>query len=250
VDLADGQGEDRVVRRILPLLLLLAVLVACGDDDDDAAVIDPGDGGDYEPALDAADVVDEIDNPYLPLAVGSRWVYEGDGERVEVEVLSETHTVMGIEAVVVRDTVREDGEIVEDTHDWYTQDGDGNVWYLGEEVQNFADGKLEDTDGSWEAGVDGALPGIVMLAHPKVGDAYRQEYLEGEAEDLGEVLRVGVTTKVPAGSYEDVVVTRDWNPLEPDVIEEKHYAPGVGLLLEEHVRGEEGRVELVEVDLG
>ncbi|HEX4906420.1 MAG TPA: hypothetical protein VFU93_13270 [Acidimicrobiales bacterium] len=238
------------MRRALSLLLAVVALGACGGDDDKDIVIDPGDGGDYEPALDANDVVDVIDNPYLPLIVGSRWVYEGDGERVEVEVLAERRMVMGIEAVVVRDTVREDGEIVEDTHDWYTQDREGNVWYLGEEVQNFADGKLEDTDGSWEAGVDGALPGIVMLAHPEVDDAYRQEYWEGEAEDLGEVLRVGVSTKVRAGSYDDVVVTRDWNPLEPEVIEEKHYARGVGLIFEEHVRGEAGRIELVEVDLG
>lgn len=243
------------MKRTLPALLAVAALfTACGDDDDVAAtdepVIDPGDGGRYEPVIDPADFVAEIDNPYMPFAVGTTWVYEGDGERVEVTVLDERREIIGVSTVVVRDTVTVDGELVEDTLDWFAQDADGNVWYFGEEVQNFADGKLEDTDGSWEAGVDGALPGIAMPADPEVGDAYRQEFWEGEAEDLGEIVRTGETVDVPFGPMDDVVVTKDWNPLDPEVIEEKHYARGVGLVLEEHVRGEPGRVELVEFRAG
>ena len=240
--------------RVLAVLAIAALVVspvsACGDDGEQEAVIDPGDGGDYAPVVDPAAFVETIDNPYLPLIPGSRWVYEGieDGEmeRIEVVVTDERRDVMGISAVVVRDTVSEDGEVIEDTYDWFAQDGDGNVWYLGEDSREYEDGELVGTEGSWEAGVDGALPGIVMLAEPEVGRAYRQEYFEGEAEDLGEVIQVGVSESVVAGTYDDVVVIREWNPLEPDVVEDKYHAPGVGVVLESVVEGGDGRVELVE----
>ena len=238
------------------------LLAGCGDDDDaraDAAttteraaepVIDLGDGGTYAPSLDPAEFVDVIDNPYLPLVPGMRWVYEGeeDGEteRVEVEVLDETRVIEGITATVVRDTVHVDGELAEDTYDWYAQDEAGNVWYLGEDTHEYEDGEAVSAEGAWEYGTDGALPGIVMLAHPEVGDAYRQEYYEGEAEDMGEVLEVGGTMELGIGSYDDVLVTEDWNPLEPDVIEEKSYAPGVGLIHEAKVAGGDGEIELLE----
>jgi hypothetical protein len=135
---------------------LALFVAACGDDSStsDGAtttaaavepVIDPGDGGDYEPELDPADFVEVVDNPYLPLVPGTRWVYEGedDGqeERVEVEVLDETREIEGITATVVRDTVYVDGEIAEDTYDWFAQDADGNVWYLGEDSHEYEDGK-------------------------------------------------------------------------------------------------------------
>ncbi len=168
-----------------------ATVGACGGGDDAEPVIDPGDGGDHAPTVDAADFVDGVDHPYLPLTPGSSWVYEGvdDGEteRVEIEVTDERRTVMGVSATVVRDTVYEDGEMVEDTYDWFAQDLDGNVWYLGEDSSEFEDGELVGTEGSWEAGVDGALPGIVMLASPEIGDAYRQEFYEDEAEDMAEI---------------------------------------------------------------
>jgi hypothetical protein len=241
----------------------LALLVAaCGDDSStsDGAtttaaavepVIDPGDGGDYEPELDPADFVEVVDNPYLPLVPGTRWVYEGedDGqeERVEVEVLDETREIEGITATVVRDTVYVDGEIAEDTYDWFAQDADGNVWYLGEDSHEYEDGKAVSAEGSWEHGEDGALAGIVMPAHPEVGDAYRQEYYRGEAEDMGEVLEVGATVEIELGSYHDVIATEDWNPLEPEVVEQKSYAPGIGLILEEKVAGGQGRIELIEL---
>ena len=200
--------------------------------------------------LDPADFVDTIDNPYLPYLPGTTWVYEGedDGEleRVEVEVLDETRVIEGITATVVRDTVYVDGELAEDTYDWFAQDKDGNVWYLGEDTHEYEDGKAVNAKGAWEYGKDGALPGIVMPADPTVGDAYRQEYYEGEAEDMAEVLEVGVPVEIELGSYDDVLVTEDWNPLEPEVIEEKSYAPGVGLILEAKAAGGEGRIELIE----
>jgi len=242
-------------------LLLAAVPAACGDDPSPradatttepagaAAVIDPGDGGEYAPRIDPADFVEGIDNPYLPFEPGTRWVYEGDSdgehERIEVAVTDETRQVMGITAVVVRDTVYVDGEIVEDTLDWFAQDRAGNVWYLGEDTHEYEDGQPVNRNGAWEAGVDGALPGIVMPAVPEVGFAYRQEYLAGEAEDLGEILHVGVARTIGLGHYDDVVVTRDWNPLEPEVVEEKWYAAGVGLIYETTTAGGRGTVELV-----
>lgn len=244
-------GTQRPARMTTALLVVLVGLSGCGDGDGDAEpVIDPGDGGDYAPAIDAADFVDEIDNPYLPLLPGTSWVYEGieDGEieRIEVEVTDERREVMGISAIVVRDTVYEDGELIEDTYDWFAQDAAGNVWYLGEDSREFEDGELVSTAGSWEAGVDGALPGIIMPADPHVGAAYRQEFYAGEAEDMAEVIRVGASETVPFGSFDGLLVIEEWNPLEPDVVEEKYYAAGVGLVLEVKVRGGAGRAELIE----
>ena len=153
---------------------------------------------------------------------------------------------MGIAATVVRDSVYVEDELVEDTFDWFAQDRDGNVWYLGEDSREIEGGEVVSTEGSWEAGVDGALPGIVMPAEPGVGDAYRQEYDVGEAEDMFEVVAVGGAVEVPVGSFEEVVMTRDWTPLEPEVIEEKQYAPGVGKLREEKTAGGDDLSELVE----
>lgn len=259
--------QHRLAGTALAAGLALAAVAACGDDDDasrsgtadttedEAAVaaepvIDPGDGGDYDPRIDPADFVAGVDNPYLPFTPGARWVYEGvdDGERehIEVTVTDERKEVMGVPVVVVRDTVELDGELAEDTRDWYAQDRDGNVWYMGEETAEYEGGEIASTEGSWEAGVDGALPGIVMPAHPEVGVAYRQEFYAGEAEDMGEVIAVDGAASVPAGEFDGLVVTRDWNPLEPEVVEEKSYAEGVGLVLEEKTAGGEARIELVE----
>jgi hypothetical protein len=236
----------------VPLLLAVGLLgAACSDDDGQVqAVIDPGDGGQYAPEIDPATFVDRIDNPFLPLLPGARWVYEGevDGEleRVEVVVTDERREVMGVSTVVVRDTVTVDGELEEETFDWFAQDGDGNVWYFGEDSREYDGGQVASTEGSWEAGVDGAQPGIVMEAAPGVGDAYRQEYYPGEAEDLAEVTAVDGTASVPAGSYAEVLVTKEWTPVEPDTIEEKHYASGVGLVLEVGVEPDQYRLELLE----
>ncbi|MCZ7629860.1 MAG: hypothetical protein M5U19_12775 [Microthrixaceae bacterium] len=245
------------------LLGCLLVLPACGTDgagtratttnaevaEGAAPVVDPGDGGDYAPSLDPADFVAGIDNPYLPFTPGSTWTYLGDSdgrtERVEVEVLSETRDIGGIEATVVRDTVYVDGEMVEDTYDWFAQDRDGSVWYLGEDTHEYEDGVAVNANGAWEHGVDGAVAGMVMPAAPTVGDSYRQEYYEGEAEDMAEVLEVGVARSIEAGEYHDVVVTEDWTPLEPEVVEQKWYARGVGNIYSTHTRGKAGTVELV-----
>jgi hypothetical protein len=217
-------------------------------------VIDPGDGGEYQPKLDPANFVDVVDNPYLPFEPDMAWMYEGESdgesERIEVVVTGERRDIQGISATVVRDTVHVGGELVEDTYDWFAQDADGNVWYLGEDSTSYEPDGTTSKAGSWEYGVDGALPGIVMLADPAVGDTYRQEYYQGEAEDLGEVIRVGDTKQIGIGEYTDVVVTEDWNPLDPETIENKYYAPGVGKIFSEHVRGDPETVELVEFTPG
>jgi hypothetical protein len=201
------------------------------------------------PEPDPDDFVDTIDNPYLPYLPGTRWVYEntsseGD-ERIVVTVTDQTRMVQGVRATVVRDTVTdEDGRVVEDTFDWFAQDKAGNVWYFGEDTTAYEDGTTTK-EGSWEAGVDGAQAGIVMLADPRPGDTYQQEYYEGEAEDRGEVLAVDARASVPFGSYTDMVKTADTTPLEPEVEEHKYYAEGVGFVYEEKVRGGDDRGRLV-----
>lgn len=207
-------------------------------------VVDPGDGGAYEPTIDPAKFVTTIDNPYLPFLPGASWTYDGTSEdkpeKIEVTVLRDAKTVMGVPVVVVRDTVSIDGELVEDTYDWFAQDTDGNVWYFGEDVKDYENGEVVSTAGSWEGGVDGAIPGIVMPADPTVGKAFRQEFYKGEAEDMFEVLATDETTKAGDQGYDQVVKTEDWSPLEAEVVEHKYYAPGVG-----KVAGGKGHVELV-----
>ena len=225
-------------------------LAACGADDKAEPALPQG----SEPSkLDPADFTLDIDNPYLPLRVGSRWVYRetdttGAREKVVVTVTRKTKLIAnGIRARVVRDTVTEDGEPVEITDDWFAQDKDGNVWYLGEDVRNYEDGKLADRAGSFEAGVDGAQAGIAMPADPRPGLAYRQEYLKGVAEDAAQIVAVGDDrVEVPFGFYtKDVLLTRDLVPTEPKAEELKFYAPGVGQLLSVHTDGDGGRAELV-----
>jgi predicted small lipoprotein YifL len=232
--------------RRMAIAAALAALAGCG-----------GSGGTSLPQggepveLDPADFTSEIDNPWMPFRTGSRSVYretdqEGAEQRVEVTVLDETREVMGIETRIVHDVVTEDGELVEDTYDWYAQDADGNVWYFGEETQEFEDGKPSTTAGSWEAGVDGAQPGILVPAEPEVGMTYRQEYYEGEAEDAAEVLSLDEKVEVPFGSFDGVLMTKEFTPLDPDILEHKFYARNVGVVLALAISGGSDREELLQ----
>lgn len=202
----------------------------------------------YTPTIDPAAFVSTIDNRYFPLRPGTTFVYEGtkDGERQrnEVTVTSETKMILGVRCVTVRDRVTAAGRLVEETLDWYAQDRAGNVWYFGEASKAYDNGKVS-TEGSWEGGVDGAKPGIVMQAAPRPGAPYRQEYLKGEAEDMAQVLRVDGRVTVPFGSFGNVLVTKEWSPLDPGIEEEKSYAPGVGMVLAKSVKGEHEQSALV-----
>jgi hypothetical protein len=203
-----------------------------------------------------------IDNPQLPFAPGTTWTYEGeteDGtERVVVEALDETRMVRGISCRVVRDRAFLDNVLVEDTHDFFAQDDAGNVWYMGEEVDNYAYGTngalLEIThEGAWEAGKDVAgvgkiaQPGFAMKVSPQLGDVYHQEYYLGEAEDIAEVVALDVQVNLSDGASHTCLQTRDFSSLDPQANERKYYAPNLGLVLEETV-GSAARLELISVE--
>jgi hypothetical protein len=225
--------------------LALALLAACGQAADSLP------RGDDPVTPDPGSLTVNVTNPWFPLKPGTRWTYREtteDGEKVAVvvTVTSTTKRVRsGATARVVRDTATQNGKIIEDTRDWYAQDAAGNVWYLGEDTAEFENGRLKTREGSFEAGVGGALPGVIMPATPKVGMTYRQEYSRGEAEDNGEVLALGKRARVPAGAYKDLLKTADTTPLEPDVLEHKYFARGVGLVLTIDVGGGGGREELL-----
>lgn len=208
--------------------------------------------------LDPTEFTTSIDNPYWPMSVGSKWVFSetdttGAREKVVVEVTEKTKMIAnGVEAVVVRDTATEAGVPVEITDDWFAQDTAGNIWYLGEHVTNYENGKPVDHEGSFEAGVDGAEAGVVMPADPQADMEYRQEYYAGIAEDKGAVVTVGEEqVQVPFGFYDkNVLMTRDLNPGEPKTQELKFYAPDVGPLLSIHTDGAGGRATLVSYEPG
>jgi hypothetical protein len=236
--------------RALPFVAAAVVLlVACGGGSKSSAGSQLPTGS--EPAkLDPADFTTEIDNAYWPMSPGSRWVYRevenGDMQRVTVTVTDRTKTIDGIEARVVHDLVTTpDGEKVEDTFDWYAQDKDGSLWYLGEDTKEYEDGRVVSTEGSWEHGVDGAEAGIIVPAEPKQGLTYREEYYAGHAEDAAEVLSVEGKVQVPYGRFGNAMITRNFSGIEPNVEELKFYAKGVGPVLELLVSGGAGRTELL-----
>jgi len=209
-------------------------------------------GAPYDPPIDSGQFVAAVDNPYFPLRPGTTLVYEGrtpDGvERDTFSVTRNTPVIAGVTCVEVHDTVTVDGALVEDTLDWFAQDRDGNVWYFGENAKEIADGLTVGVEGSWTAGVDGARPGIIMKAHPGVGDFYRQEFLLGTAEDVGAVVGVNASANVPYGSFDGCVETEDTSPLEPGGVEHKLYAPGIGVVLELDASTGE-RLELIQVTI-
>lgn len=193
--------------------------------------------------------VGRIDNPYSPFLPGMRWVYGGgsaeERERIVVKVLDRTKLIEGITATVVRDTVKVNGEVIENTFDWYAQDRRGRVWYLGEATKEYENGQVVSTEGSWEAGVDGARAGIIMFAHPNVGEPYRQEFYAGHAEDQATFLTLSTRVATKAGRFKHVRMTEDTTPLHPAIAELKFYAAGVGIVLEFDLAPEAGRTELL-----
>jgi hypothetical protein len=221
--------------------MALAFAGGCGDDSTAPTSL---------PLPEPGSFVETVTNPYFPLVPGTSWFYESsDGaETNTVEVLSETKNILGITATVVHDQVFADGELAEDTFDWYAQDGEGNVWYLGEDSREIENGQVVSTEGSWEAGVNGAEAGIIMWADPSahLGEEYRQEFAAGEAEDAGKVVAVDETVTVPFGTFTGCIKTEDRNLLESGSTENKFYCPDVGIVLEHPAQAPVERTELID----
>jgi hypothetical protein len=219
-----------------------------------------GDGGNSPtpppttpPTFDPNNFVAGVTNPFFPLPPGRILFYQGQSEGTpqtdSAEVLTQTKTILGIAATVVHDRVYSEGSLIEDTFDWYGQDKDGNVWYLGEDTKELDHGTVVSTEGTWEAGVNGAEAGIIMFADPSVhiGVEYRQEFAAGVAEDLGKVVAVDQSVTVPLGTYTGCVKTEDRSALEPGILENKFYCPQTGITSESTFQGGNDKNELAAV---
>jgi len=244
----------------IPLILVMVASIVVGCSRQPAPTQPAANGGGLAPPALASSVptmpgvdhfVSHIDNPYLPLTPGTFFVYVGEKDgRPEINRVHVTHTVqqiLGVACTTVLDTVLVDGEVEEATIDWYAQDDQGNVWYFGEDSKELANGQVISTEGSWQAGVDGALPGIVMQGDPEVGDTYFQEFQKRVAEDLARVLALDGSTTVPYGRFTSCLVTREWTRLDPGIVENKLYARTIGMVQAVTVKGGADHSELVSI---
>jgi hypothetical protein len=203
----------------------------------------------YSPIIRPENFVRNITNPFMPCIPGTVYTYQvetDEGNEInEVTVTSDTILIAGVVCTVVKDIVKnESGDVLENTSDWFAQDEDGNVWYFGEDTKEYENGKVISTIGTWKTGVDGAQPGIIMPGIPVPGVPYRQEYLFNEAEDMGKVISFSETVTVPYGTFSNCLMTEEWSPLEPGVVEHKYYASGIGNIKSISVKGENEISEL------
>lgn len=220
-----------------------------------AAVLAALSGPSTSPALPSRhpgpeDFVGRVANPWFPLRPGTTYLYRGvkDGlpSRDVVTVTSVTKTIEGVRCTVVRDRLYLRGRLHERTRDWYAQDRDGNVWYFGEDTAELnPNGSVKTREGSWQAGVRGARAGIFMPARPRPGQTGLQEFYKGHAEDHFRVIGLAAKVHTPAASSERALLTREWTPLEPGVVDHKLYVEGIGLVLEQAVKGGDERNALV-----
>jgi len=229
-----------VPRRVLGLAVVVLAVAACGSSKSESP----------SPGRPRSGFSANVTNLWFPLRPGSVYRYRGvkDGEpsREVVIVTRKAKTIDGAPCTSVSDRLYLSGRLEEVTTDWYTQDSRGNVWYFGEKTAELdAKGKVKTTSGSWRAGVDGAKPGIFMFADPGVGRSARQEYLKGQAEDHFQVVRMDESVTVPFKSFRHTMLTKEWTPLEPDVIDHKYYVRGIGTVLERSVKGAVERNELL-----
>ena len=224
--------------------LFTLFLSACGGSGGGGRAVDPAN---IDPAL----FVSGITNRLLPLTPGTTSIYEGevaDGhERVETAVTSDQKTILGVPVTVVHDRGFVDGQLAEDTFDWYAEDVFGNVWYFGEDTKELENGQVVSTEGTWEAGVNGAEPGIVMQAHPQAGQVYLQEKAIDVAEDLAEVLATDVSVQVPFGSFSGCIQTKETTRLKPGSVEHKFHCPDVGLVKSVNVEGGSDQSALTDI---
>jgi hypothetical protein len=193
------------------------------------------------PAVDRSRLSPFVTNPFFPLSSLRSTVLEGEEEdpetgetiqiRVELRVLPETTTVAGVEVAVTEVKEYEDDELVEATLDYYAQDADGTVYYLGERVDMYEESAVVGHEGTWLAGEGANQPGVYMPAHPEAGQVFEQERAPGVAEDRSTVLAVEQTIDTPAGQFSGCLHVEDFAPIEGGT-GEKYYCPGVGIARE------------------
>ena len=230
-----------------------AALQTCSDQADarEAACVRLGPAP-YDPVINPANFVSRIDNPYFPLKPGTTFIHEGQTtagfEHVEFAVTHNTKVILGVTCIEVRDMVFTDGELTEDTIDWFAQDKDGNVWYFGENTHELEGGLITTIHGTFTAGVNGDKAGIIMKADPAVGDFYRQEFSLANAEDFAETISVTESVTVPAGPFRNCLKSQETTPLKTNFLEHKFFAPGVGHVLTIDARTGD-RVELIQIKM-
>jgi len=235
------RGAARSLRSVLAISAVAAlVCVACGAAES------------RTPRATPRSFVREVDNPLFPLKPGTTFIYKGgkDGQsgRDVVTVTNRTTRIRGVRCTAVDDRLYLHGRLAERTTDWYAQDAKGNVWYFGEATAELdKSGRVTSREGSWRAGVDGAQPGILMPAHPNVGQSFRQEYYKGHAEDHFAIVSVSASVVVPYTASAHALLTKEWTPLEPDTLDHKVYVRGIGLVREETIKGGDERWELNDV---
>jgi hypothetical protein len=232
--------------RIAPVCLLVAISTACGTGGGGSSA------GGYHPRIKPTEFTANVDNPWFPLQPGTTRIFTGtkDGRaaRDVYRVTTATKVVGGVPTRVVDDQLFLDGQLEETTSDFYTQDKSGAVWYFGEDTKELdAKGKVVSTKGSWLTGVDGAQPGIFMEPDPVPGHRHRQEYLKGQAEDFFQVVDLHSSVTVPYGTVRDALLTKEWTPLEPGVLDHKYYARGIGQVQEISIKGPTEELDLVEL---
>jgi len=237
-------------RKVLAALAAATLAVAMGLIAPWTAAAGASHSSDYEPVLKPADFVQAISNPYLPFPVGRTLTYRGIKDGVtqvdRVHVTSKTRVLEGIRATAVSDIATHKGKLLEKTTDYYAQDKQGNVWYLGENTAAYSHGHV-DHSGSWLAGVHDGEPGIVMLANPQIPEAYRQEFLAGQAEDTAWIVNRGGSFKLPFKVVHNVITSYEFTVLEPKVLDKKICAPGLGIVREEAALGPRETATLVSV---
>jgi hypothetical protein len=235
----------RSITPLIALLLVLSILIGAGcgsTGQKSGATIAAGAGPEGPSRVDPKDFTANVDNAYFPLKPGTTYRYKGvkDGKPT-IDVFAVTHktrTILGVPCVVIHDRLFQSGKLAEETTDWYTQDRKGNVWYFGEATRELnAKGETTSTEGSWQAGLGGAHPGLFMPRDPRPGQSFRQEYYRGHAEDHFAVLDLGASIRVPQGSYDRVLLTKEWTPLEPGVLDHKYYVRGLGEVAEIAAKG-------------
>jgi hypothetical protein len=242
--------RNKLVAAVVVSLSL--ALVACGSESGNDGKAGPTLRSSTGSTIDPSEFVLPVDNPYFPLKPGTTYRNVGvkEGHRaVDVfAVTDRTKEILGVPNTVVVDRLRVDGRLEEIAHDWYSQDRQGNVWYFGETIKEFnRKGKRIPARGAWEAGVDGARPGIAMPARPRVGDVFRPEYYKGTAEDRYRILDLSAKVTTPHRSYSDVLVMSEQTRLEPGVLGLKFHARGVGQIKESVPTGPHETLSLVSV---